>query len=111
MNIQEAKQIKIADYLQSLGHRPVKQQGANLWYKSPLRNESEASFKVNTTMNIWFDFGMGKGGNIITLCPILTHPTTCLIFWTRWRSKLPMFVRPTFLLLSKLPSRVLSDWK
>ena len=61
MNIQEAKQIKIADYLQSLGHRPVKQQGANLWYKSPLRNESEPSFKVNTTMNSWFDFGMGKG--------------------------------------------------
>lgn len=30
MNIQEAKQIKIADYLQSFGHRPVKQQGANL---------------------------------------------------------------------------------
>ena len=57
MNIQEAKQIKIADYLQSLGHSPVKQQGANLWYKSPLRNESEASFKVNTTMNSWFDFG------------------------------------------------------
>ena len=62
MNIQEAKQIKIADYLQSLGHRPIKQQGANLWYKSPLRNESEASFKVNTTLNSWFDFGMGKGG-------------------------------------------------
>ena len=67
MNIQEAKQIKIADYLQSLGHRPVKQQGANLWYKSPLRNESEASFKVNTTLNSWFDFGMGKGGNIINI--------------------------------------------
>ena len=71
MNIQEAKQIKIADYLQSLGHRPVKQQGANLWYKSPLRNESEASFKVTTTMNSWFDFGMGKGGNIITLASYL----------------------------------------
>lgn len=71
MNIQEAKQIKIADYLQSLGHRPVKQQGANLWYKSPLRNESEASFKVNTTMNSWFDFGVGKGGNIITLASYL----------------------------------------
>ena len=28
MNIQEAKQIKIADYLLSLGHHPVKQQGA-----------------------------------------------------------------------------------
>ena len=71
MNIQEAKQIKIADYLLSLGHHPVKQQGANLWYKSPLRNESEPSFKVNTTMNSWFDFGMGKGGNIITLASYL----------------------------------------
>ena len=52
MNIQEAKQIKIADYLQSLGHRPVKQHGANLWYKSPLRNESEASFKVLTATSL-----------------------------------------------------------
>ena len=67
MNIQEAKQIKIADYLQSLGHRPVKQLGGNLWYKSPLRNESEASFKVNAAINSWFDFGMGRGGNIIDL--------------------------------------------
>lgn len=79
MNIQEAKQIKIADYLQSLGHRPVKQQGANLWYKSPLRNESEASFKVNTTMNSWFDFGMGKGGNIITLASYL-YASICKTF-------------------------------
>ena len=67
MNIQEAKQIKIADYLQSLGHRPVKQHGANLWYKSPLREEAEASFKVNTELNQWYDFGIGKGGNIIAL--------------------------------------------
>ena len=37
MNIQEAKQIKIADYLQSLGYSPVKQQGNCLWYKSPFR--------------------------------------------------------------------------
>ena len=67
MNIQEAKQIKIADYLQSLGHSPIKQHGTNLWYKSPLRNENEASFKVNTAMNSWFDFGLGMGGNIIDL--------------------------------------------
>lgn len=35
MNIQEAKQIRIADYLQSLGYTPVKQQDNSLWYKSP----------------------------------------------------------------------------
>lgn len=46
MTIQDAKQIKLADYLQSLGYTPVKQQGKSLWYKSPLRNETDASFKV-----------------------------------------------------------------
>lgn len=67
MTIQEAKQISIADYLQSLGYSPVKQQGESLWYKSPFRQETEASFKVNTNRNLWFDYGLGKGGNIIAL--------------------------------------------
>ena len=71
MNIQDSKQIKIADYLLSLGHHPVKQQGAKLWYKSPLRNESEPSFKVNTTMNSFLYFWIGKSGNIITLASYL----------------------------------------
>ena len=67
MDIQTAKKIKIADYLHSLGYSPVKQQGINLWYKSPLREETEASFKVNTERNQWYDFALGKGGNIIAL--------------------------------------------
>jgi len=67
MTIQEAKQIRIADYLQSLGYSPVKQQGENLWYKSPFRQKTDASFKVNTYRNLWFDYGLGKGGNIIAL--------------------------------------------
>ena len=67
MDIQTAKQIRIADYLHSLGYSPVKQQGINLWYKSPLREETESSFKVNTERNQWYDFALGKGGNIIAL--------------------------------------------
>ena len=67
MNIQEVKNIRIADYLQSLGYTPEKQQGNSLWYKSPLREEKDASFKVNTELNRWYDFGLGKGGNIIAL--------------------------------------------
>ena len=64
MDIQTAKQIKIADFLHSLGYSPVKQQGINLWYKSPLREETEPSFKVNTERNQWYDFALGKGGII-----------------------------------------------
>ena len=67
MTIQDVKQIKLADYLQSLGYTPVKQQGRNLWYKSPLREETDASFKVNTELEKWYDFGIGKGGNILAL--------------------------------------------
>ena len=67
MDIQTAKQIRIADFLYSLGHSPVKQQGINLWYKSPLREETEPSFKVNIERNQWYDFAIGKGGNIIAL--------------------------------------------
>ena len=73
MTTQEAKQIRIADYLQSLGYTPVKQQGNSLWYKSPLREETDASFKVNTELNRWYDFGLGKGGNIIALAAELYH--------------------------------------
>ena len=77
MNIQEVKQIRIADYLQSLGYTPVKQQGSSFWYKSPLREETDASFKVNTELNKWYDFGLGKGGNIIALAAELLPYGRC----------------------------------
>jgi len=67
MNIQEIKMIKLQDFLASLGYTPTKQQGNKLWYISPFRQESHASFKVNTEHNQWYDFGIGKGGNIIDL--------------------------------------------
>jgi len=66
MNIAEAKNIPIADYLQSIGITPCKRQGNNLWYYSPFREETEPSFKVNLVRNEWKDFGSGgKGGNIL----------------------------------------------
>lgn len=67
MTITDVKQIRISDYLHSLGYNPVKQQGGSLWYKSPFRQENEPSFKVNTKLNLWYDFGASKGGNIIAL--------------------------------------------
>jgi len=65
MNISEAKNIELADYLQSIGISPCKKQGHSLWYYSPFRSETEPSFKINLALNQWYDFGLGKGGNII----------------------------------------------
>lgn len=74
MDILTVKQIRIEDYLHTLGHAPVRRQGVNLWYRSPLREEKVASFKVNTGLNCWYDFGLGKGGNVSAHFP---HPA-CL---------------------------------
>lgn len=47
MNIQEAKNIRLVDFLAGFGHEPVIQRGNSVWYKSPFRTEKEASFKVD----------------------------------------------------------------
>ena len=65
--LKEIKSIPLATFLSQLGHSPVKTQGNRLWYKSPLRQEHTASFKVQADINCWYDFGIGKGGNIIDL--------------------------------------------
>ena len=93
MTIQNAKQIQLADYLQSLGYTPVKQQGKSLWYKSPLRNETDASFKVNTELNQWYDFGVGKGGNIIALAAELYHSENVAYLLERIAERTP-YIRP-----------------
>ena len=65
--LKEIKSIPLATFLSQFRHSPVKAQGNRLWYKSPLRQEHTASFKVQTDINCWYDFGIGKGGNIIDL--------------------------------------------
>lgn len=67
MNIEQAKQISLINFLLWLGYPPVKKSGISLWYNSPFRSEKAPSFKVNTLKNLWYDFGLGKGGTIIDL--------------------------------------------
>jgi len=71
MNIDQIKQIKLQDFLATMGCKPVKQYGVNLMYLSPLRTEKHASFKINTELNLWYDFGISRGGNIIDLAELL----------------------------------------
>lgn len=61
----KVNQIDLVDYLKSLGYQPKKIRAEDYWFCSPFRDEKTASFKVNRTRNIWFDFGEGKGGDFI----------------------------------------------
>ena len=65
MNITQAKQIAITDLLYSWGHTPTRSNECESWYLSPFRKEVNASFKVNTKKNIFYDFGDGFGGTVI----------------------------------------------
>lgn len=73
--IKEIKSIPLATFLSQLGHEPTARKGTRLWYKSPLRQEHTPSFKVETALNCWYDFGLGKGGNIIDLAAELYQST------------------------------------
>src|SRR5580658_1655119 len=64
-NCQQARVIDLVDYLASLGYQPAKTRGNNFWYASPFRDEKEPSFKVDRHLNLWYDHGWGKGGDII----------------------------------------------
>lgn len=61
------REIPIADFLSAIGILPQKQKGGILWYNAPYRTERTPSFKVDTNKNVWFDFGIGKGGDIFDL--------------------------------------------
>lgn len=67
MDARQMREIPIADFLNVMGIHPSKQRGNALWYSAPYRTERTPSFKVDTAKNVWFDFGIGKGGDIFDL--------------------------------------------
>jgi len=62
-----ARQICIVKTLANSGHYPTRKSEKEAWFLSPLRSETQASFSVSLTKNLWYDYGLGKGGNIIDL--------------------------------------------
>ena len=62
------KRYSIMEYLERKGIRPVRRTPAYAMYRSPLREETRPSFKVDTEKNLWIDYAEGRGGSIIDLC-------------------------------------------
>lgn len=62
------KRYSIVEYLERKGIRPVRKTPTYAMYRSPLREETHPSFKVDTEKNLWIDYGEGRGGSIIDLC-------------------------------------------
>lgn len=65
INATTARNIELEKVLNRLGCKPKKSSEKELWYTSPFRDEKTPSFKLDTTINKWFDFGENKGGNTL----------------------------------------------
>jgi len=65
LSCSQAKEMDLVNFLYSIDFLPQKIRGSDHWYLSPLREEKEASFKVNKEKNVWYDHGIGKGGNLV----------------------------------------------
>ena len=61
------KRYPIVEYLERKGIKPVRRTPAYALYRSPLREDTHPSFKVDTEKNLWIDYAEGKGGSIIDL--------------------------------------------
>ena len=67
-DLSRIKRYSIVEYLERKGIKPVRSTPAYALYRSPLREETHPSFKVDTEKNLWIDYAEGKGGSIIDLC-------------------------------------------
>ena len=67
-DLSRIKRYSIVEYLERKGIRPVRKTPTYAMYRSPLREETHPSFKVDTEKNLWIDYGEGRGGSIIHLC-------------------------------------------
>lgn len=61
------EQVSLPELLRRLGYQPVSKSGGELKYHSPLRNgDRTPSFTVREDTNVWYDFGLPGGGDLIT---------------------------------------------
>ena len=67
-DLSRIKRYPIVEYLERKGIKPVRKTSTYVMYRSPLREETHPSFKVDTEKNLWIDYGEGRGGSIIDLC-------------------------------------------
>jgi len=53
----------LEEVLASLGHLPTKQNEKEAWYLNPFGTETQASFKLDKKLNLWYLHSEGIGGN------------------------------------------------
>ena len=107
MNIEQAKAIAIAEIMDKLEMKPVRISDSDALYFSPIRNESTPSFHVNVKENVWYDHGVGIGGNAFDLVVLMlksrgySYTPTDALRWFRNTNLDPTQIKPRDLVKNK----------
>ena len=81
MNIEQANAISIVKILETINLKPTRTNEREAWYLSPLRDEKTASFKVHLKRNLWYDFGIGIGGDTVKfICSFLESRSDRILY-------------------------------
>ena len=65
MNCKQFNSILLDEVLLILGHHPTKQNEKEAWFLNPFGTETQASFKLDKRLNLWFLHSERIGGNNI----------------------------------------------
>ncbi len=73
--LDDLKKYSITAYIESLGFKKdARRSNKNFsFFKSIFRNEKTASLSINENKNVFFDYGIGQGGDIIRLIQMYKH--------------------------------------
>ena len=87
MNCKQFNTIPLEEVLLSIGHLPTKQNEKEAWYLNPFASEAQASFKINKSLNKWYLFSEGIGGNNVDLLKKYLNKTTSeVLIWAEDQS-------------------------
>nr|WP_199076201.1 CHC2 zinc finger domain-containing protein [Pedobacter sp. ASV19] len=64
-------EVDLVELLRKLGHQPVGKSGGEFKYHSPVRiGDRTPSFTVNPVKQVWNDFGLPGGGNLLSFAKL-----------------------------------------
>lgn len=87
MNVKQALEVPVTRVLEILNCKSKPRKGKQQFFYSPFREEKTPSFHVHCDKNTWYDFGEGKGGNVIDLVSHhlkTSHESDTLVDALRW---------------------------
>lgn len=85
MNCKQFNTTPLEEVLQKLGHLPTKQNEKEAWFLNPFGTETQASFKLDKKLNLWYLFSEGIGGNNTDF--MLKYSNTSLKEVLEWAQK------------------------